>query len=96
MSGSPRERRRIQVVLPEATIEEIDGRVGRRQRGQFIQDAVEENLRQLRRAEAFERILASTEDVGIPEWGTRESASEWVDSLRQEWDVRVGRLRGDD
>jgi hypothetical protein len=86
MSVSSGERRRAHVVLSDELIREIDARVGQRHRSQFIEEAVEDKLRRLRRVEAFERILESPDEVGIPEWGTRESASEWVNNLREEWD----------
>jgi hypothetical protein len=86
MSGSKQTRRSIHMVLPDALIEEIDARFGQRHRSRFIEDVVEETLRRLRRVEAFERILESPDEVGIPEWGARESASDWANGLRQEWD----------
>ncbi|HEX5499236.1 MAG TPA: hypothetical protein VFX03_08420 [Thermomicrobiales bacterium] len=86
MSGASGERRRAHVVLPGELINEIDARVGQRHRSQFIQNAVEDKLRRLRRVEAFERILESPDEVGIPEWGTRESTSDWLRGLREEWD----------
>jgi hypothetical protein len=86
MSVASGERRRAHVLLPDELIKEIDARVGQRRRSQFIQDAVEDKLRRLRRVEAFERILESPDEVGIPEWGTRESTSDWLRDLREEWD----------
>lgn len=85
MSAASGERRRAHVVLPDELIKEIDARVGQRHRSEFIEEAVEDKLRRLRRVEAFERILESPDDVGIPEWETRESTSEWINSLREEW-----------
>lgn len=81
------ERRRAHVVLPTALLREIDARVGPRQRSEFIQEAIENELRRLRRIEAFERAVA-TPTLGIPEWETSESTAAWVRELRQEWEER--------
>ena len=86
MSATSGERRRAHVVLPDDLIKEIDARVGQRQRSQFIQEAVEDKLRRLRRVETFERILESNETAGIPEWETRESTSDWIQRMREEWE----------
>jgi hypothetical protein len=78
-------RRRIHVVLPDDLVREIDARVGRRQRSEFIQETIEEKLRLLRRVEAFENAAGSVADGQIPEWETRESTAEWLRELRQGW-----------
>jgi Arc/MetJ-type ribon-helix-helix transcriptional regulator len=78
-------RRRVYVVLPEELLREIDARVGKRKRSEFIQEAVEEKLNRLRRVEAFERVVGSIADGEVPEWDTPESAAEWLRALREEW-----------
>jgi hypothetical protein len=86
MPGSTRKQRSVHVMLSDALVKEIDARAGQGQRSRFIEEAVEETLRRLRRVEAFKRILESPNEVGVPEWGTRESTSNWINNLRQEWD----------
>jgi metal-responsive CopG/Arc/MetJ family transcriptional regulator len=78
-------QRRVHVVLPSELIEEIDARVGPRNRSRFIQDALEEKLNRPQRVEALERAVEANPDGGIPEWETRESTAEWVRALREEW-----------
>jgi Arc/MetJ-type ribon-helix-helix transcriptional regulator len=80
------ERCRAHVVMPSALLREIDSRVGQRKRSEFIQEAIEEKLGQLRRVEAFERVVGSVADGDIPEWETRESTAEWLRALREEWE----------
>jgi hypothetical protein len=63
-------------------LSEIDMLVGRRQRSEFIQEAIEEKLGRRRRLEAFDRVVSSLQDVDIPGWETPESAAEWVHDLR--------------
>ena len=77
------ERRRAHVVLPTALLNEIDARVGPRQRSEFIQEAIENELRRLRRIESFEQAVA-TPTEGIPDWEYTESTAEWLRALRQE------------
>jgi Arc/MetJ-type ribon-helix-helix transcriptional regulator len=79
-------RRRAHVVMPSGLLQEIDARVGQRKRSEFIQEAIEEKLGRLRRVEAFERVVGSVADGDIPEWETRESTSEWLRALREEWE----------
>jgi hypothetical protein len=79
-------RRRAHVVLPDAVLREIDARVGPRRRSEFIEEAVAEQLKRLRRVEAFERVVGSVADGAIPEWETRESTAEWLRKLREDWE----------
>ena len=76
------ERRRAHVVLPNDLVCEIDQRVGQRRRSEFIQEAIEEKLRRLRRVEAFDRVVGSLKGVDIPGWETPESSAQWVHDLR--------------
>lgn len=81
-------RRRAHVAMPQDVIEEVDDRVGPRHRSEFILDAVREQLRRLRRVEAFDRAVGSSREGGIPEWDTPESTEAWVRALRGDWEGR--------
>lgn len=81
-------RRRAHVVMPQEVIEEVDVRVGPRHRSEFILDAVREQLRRLRRVEAFDRAVGSSREGGIREWDTPESTEAWVRALRGDWEGR--------
>lgn len=83
------------ITLPESIVEKIDRIVGEEGRDRFVLDVLEAEFRR-RRLEAFEAIVGSLNDVGIPEWATKESADRWVRDQRREWDERVERLWGDD
>lgn len=41
----------------------------------------------MRRVAAFERVVGSGKDNGIPEWETSESTAEWLRELRQDRDL---------
>jgi hypothetical protein len=85
MAATP-ERRRAHVVLSDALLREVDARVGQRKRSEFIEQAIVEKLKRLRRVEAFERVVGSVADGEIPEWETRESTAAWLRKLREEWE----------
>jgi hypothetical protein len=76
-------RRRAHVMMPAELLRAIDALVGQRKRSQFIQEAVEEKLALMRRAEAFDRVVGSIADGDVPAWETRESTEEWLRELRQ-------------
>ena len=78
-------RRRAHIVLPDDLLHEIDGRVGPRRRSEFIHEAIEEKLTQLRRVEAFERVVGSVADWQVSERGTRESNADRLGKLR-DWE----------
>ena len=82
---------RAHVVLPPELIADIDEVVGRRKRSQFLAEAAEQRLRQVRLLAAAKAAAGSLKDVDIPGWETPESTSEWVRALRQEADERVAR-----
>jgi hypothetical protein len=74
---------RAHVILPEELIDEIDRRVGRRKRSQFISDTLDAELR---RIEAAEAAGGSLRDVDVPGWESAESTIEWVRQLRRQSD----------
>jgi Arc/MetJ-type ribon-helix-helix transcriptional regulator len=76
-------RRRAHVVMSNDLLQQIDSRVGQRKRSEFIQEAIEEKLGRLRRVEAFERVVGAGADGDVPEWETRESTAEWLQTLPQ-------------
>lgn len=86
--ASTESRRRAHVVMPEDVIKEVDERFGQRRRSEFILEAVQGRLRQLRRVEAFDQVVGSSRDGGIPEWNTAESTEAWVRALRGDWEGR--------
>ena len=73
---------RTHVILRDDLVEEVDKRVGKRKRSEFINEAVEERLKRLRLIEAAEVAGGSLKDVDIPGWETEESTLEWVRELR--------------
>ena len=75
------QRRRAQVVLPQELIDQLDALVGPCRRRQFVQEAIEEKLRRVRRIRAYDELAGSLEDIDIPGWETSESTALWVRDL---------------
>ena len=85
MAAAVVSRRRAHVVMPQELIEEVDELVGPRRRSRFVQEAVEEKLRRLRRIRAYDDFADSLADADIPGWETSESTIEWVRAQRRGW-----------
>jgi hypothetical protein len=77
---------RAHVILPEDLIDDIDRRVGRRKRSQFISETLDAELRRLRRIEAAEAAGGSLRDVDVPGWESAESSIAWLRQLRRQSD----------
>ena len=80
---------RTHVILRDDLVEEVDKRVGKRRRSEFINAAVEERLNRLRLIETAETVAGSLKDAEIPGWETAESTLEWVRKMRaspEHWD----------
>jgi len=73
---------RTHVILRDDLVEEVDRRVGKRRRSEFINAAVGERLKLLRLIEAAESVGGSLKDVDIPGWETEESTLAWVRNMR--------------
>ncbi len=73
---------RTHVILHDDLVEEVDKRVGKRKRSEFINEAVEERLKRLRLIESAEKAGGSLKDVDIPGWETEESTLEWIRKMR--------------
>jgi Arc/MetJ-type ribon-helix-helix transcriptional regulator len=75
---------RTHVILPDEILDEIDERVGKRKRSEFIAAAAEKELKRQRRIEAARKAGGSLRDADTPpEWVTTATAAEWVRSIRR-------------
>lgn len=88
-----RDTTRTHVVLPSELVAEIDARVGRRRRSEFIAEVIAERLRRLKLIELTEQLAGSLADADIPGWETDESAAEWVHASRREEELPLPRQR---
>lgn len=78
---------RVHIVLDDATLAELDRRVGPRRRTAFISRAVERALEDERRWDLIVSSLGSISDEGH-EWDADPAA--WVELQRHEDARRVG------
>ena len=76
-------RRRVHITLPSDVADAIDQFVGSGRRGQFIAEAVEQELWRRRLLVALDEMSGSLADADIPGWDTSESAAEWVRAIRR-------------
>jgi hypothetical protein len=87
---STRETRRAHVVVPEALLEEVDRRVGKRGRSSFFVEAAKEKLRRERLVDVAHRFAGSLKGA-VSEWDTADKTDAYVRHLRQEVDDRLER-----
>ncbi len=78
---------RVHITLEEGLVDELDRRVGARQRSRFIAAAVRHALDDARRWEEIEAALGSIADGGH-EWDA--DPAEWVRAQRRGDQRRVG------
>lgn len=72
---------RTHVILPAKLLEEIDLRVGRRRRSEFMREAAERALRQMNLVEFLSRSKPAWSHEDHPEFAKGSAA--WVRGLRQ-------------
>lgn len=70
---------RLHISMDDKLVAELDGRVGPRDRSQFIERAVRHALDQARRADALEAALGAIPDTGH-EWD--DDPATWVRQQR--------------
>jgi hypothetical protein len=78
---------RLHISLEDELVEELDRRVGRRQRSAFIAGAVRRALDEERRRESLEAAFGSIADKGH-DWD--DDPAEWVRDQRRLDPRRVG------
>jgi hypothetical protein len=88
---STQETSRSHVVLPQALLDEIDRRVGKRRRRAFVVEAVNEKLRGIRLLESARSVAGSLQDADV--WETEEDTDLYVRGLREGLEERLGRKR---
>lgn len=81
---------RLHAVLPANLLEQIDADAGFGGRSEFVTKAVERVLRRRRLLRALDEIERTGGWVHNPEWATPELTSQWVRTLREESDQRLG------
>lgn len=75
---------RAHIVIPDDLLREIDKVAGARGRSRFIVDAVRERIDQIAFQRALRRATGIAKARDYPHWKDRETAAEWVRSIRRE------------
>jgi Arc/MetJ family transcription regulator len=78
---------RLHISLDDELVQELDRRVGRRQRSAFISSALRRALDDERRRESLEAAFGSIADTGH-EWD--DNPAEWVRNQRRLDPRRIG------
>lgn len=81
--------KRMHVVIPEDTVSAIDSMVGKRQRSQFVAQALSEKLQQLRIIKAIDKAAGTWKDEDHPALAGKNGTKKWIKSLREESDRRT-------
>ena len=79
---------RTHVILPDEVLEEIDAKVGKRNRSRYITEVLEERLPREKLVENIRRGAGILRDESYPEWSTSEKVAEWVRKLRETPSIR--------
>jgi len=84
---------RTHVLLSKKVLDEIDALVGERKRSEFIDETLEERLRQERLFKAMDAVDASPPVPGAPpEWDEPGGAARWVHNMRYTKSARERRI----
>ena len=83
------EKQRTHVSIPEAIVVEIDARVGKRRRSDFLVEAAVKELVRHRQIAAVELAAGSWKAKDYPELSTERGVSNFVRKMRREGDVRL-------
>ena len=78
---------RTHVVLPQALVDDIDRRVGKRRRSAFLADAARREVKRLALLDAIDAAAGSWNSKDHPE--LRQGAARWVAKLRKEGEQRI-------
>ena len=76
---------KVTVTLPRILIERLDEVVPKRQRSQFIVEAVQEKLAILEQIIALDETAGVCPDASYPEMRTEADIDHWLAQLRGSW-----------
>ncbi len=85
---------RTHVVMPRSLVDAVDELVGQRRRSQFVTEAVQRRVAQLRRDKALSETAGILRPEDHPEWATPELVSAWVRASRSQDEERFQRKLG--
>ena len=89
-----KEDMRTHVVMPRELVDAVDALVGQRRRSQFVTEAVQQRVAQLRREKALRETAGILKPEDHPEWATPELVSAWVRASRAQDEERFQRKLG--
>jgi metal-responsive CopG/Arc/MetJ family transcriptional regulator len=82
------------IRFPVELLTEIDKFIGDGNRSKFIIDAARKELHRLKQRNAIHNVAGIFNERDYPELKTSEDAANWVRRIREESEVRRGKLFG--
>lgn len=79
------ESKKITVTIPVALLNRLDDHVSKRQRSDFIAEAIAEHLALAEQAAAIDEAVGIWADADHPELADGEAIDRWVSAMRQNW-----------
>jgi len=82
-------KQKITVTIPVALLNRLDDRISKRQRSNFIAEAIAERLALEEQVAALEETAGLWADKDHPELADGEAIDRWVSTMRQNWTLSV-------
>lgn len=83
--SSQNEAQKITVTIPVELLQRLDERIPKRQRSEFIVEAIEEHLALAEQIIAIEESAGAWTDEHHPDLQTEEDIDRWLIELRKGW-----------
>lgn len=87
------EKERLNLYLPRSLVDDLRARIPKRERTQFIVDALERELIRARQKAALDRSAGAWSDAAHPELATGDDIDRWIEegrkTLTRNWDDEV-------
>lgn len=83
--NSRNEAQKITVTIPVELLQRLDERIPRRQRSEFIVEAIEEHLALAEQITVIEEAAGAWTDEHHPDLRTEEDIDRWLVELRKGW-----------
>jgi len=81
---------KITVTIPVTLLNRLDERIPKRQRSEFIIEAIEEYLALAEQAAAIEETAGAWTDENHPDLRTNADIDRWLANLRANWAAQGG------
>jgi metal-responsive CopG/Arc/MetJ family transcriptional regulator len=84
-TNAPADTQKITVTIPIALLNRLDDRIPKRQRSEFITEAIEEYLALAEQIAAIEESAGVWTEENHPDMRTEEDIDRWLAAVRANW-----------